>query len=429
MYFVYFYGKIDKGKTIINNKENVRVSGMFGIPNTFLNENEKYITNMSLKDFINKNKNRNSKVSGNRPDLWNEVKQLVEESEENKERLLDWVDTVTKEGIKDVHIKFVRITQEAEHIIGSSVSIDEALNSKLFNQKNRHLSGNDFTGHMELVDYKKDEKKLSLIFCKKIYVYDRKTQEHIEVYPVFVDFYIKEKILIGRAKSKAGMYPFNGKFIIDNLPERLSAEKEIMKAMDLSILYLKLDTDNSIDAVKQIKSKLFSLLDEYTHTPVEIQNLLDGQKENINNMVATIMNSTCEGGQNKEEDIRNDVSNLFEKYFSITYPDKSIFMRGKAYPLKILATDDEESKVEQTVAADEPLQTKAVFFDNKKMIQKSRLCDGLIFCYNRINTKYATEHTFRVKLYAKKATCIIKFFEYVREEDIENVLFSVINAG
>lgn len=402
---------------------------MFGIPNTFLRENEKYITNMSLKDFLSENKNRSSRLSGNRPDLWNEIKQLAEGSEEKREKLLNWVDRITKEGIKDVHIKSVIITQKTEKIIENQSSIDATLYPKLFNNQNRHLSGNIFTDKMELVDYTRNTDRVSFIFCKKIYVFDRKIDEHEEVYPIFVDFYINERILIGRAKSKSGMYPYKTPFLLEDLPKGLTAEKEIGKALTLAASYLELEQDDTVDAAKKIKNKLYNLLDEYTRTPIEIQSLLEGQKDNIENVVKTILDNTCENGQNREDDIRSDVTNLFEKYFSISYPDKSIFKRGKAYPLKILATDDEESKVEQTAAAEEPLQTKAVFYDNKKMIQKSQLCEGLLFCYNRIRSKYASEHTFKVKLSVKKATCIIKFMEYVREEDIENVLFSVINAG
>ena len=118
--------------------------------------------------------------------------------------------------------------------------------------------------------------------------------------------------------------------------------------------------------------------------------------------------------------------NLIEKYFSITYPNKEIFTTGRtAYPLRIAATDEEESKVDQRSAKEDPLQSKAVFFDNKKMIQKSQKCDGIIFMFER---KLELDKYFKVRFIIKKDYCLIKFTEYTEEVNIQNVLLLFINA-
>ena len=95
--------------------------------------------------------------------------------------------------------------------------------------------------------------------------------------------------------------------------------------------------------------------------------------------------------------------------------------------LKLNATDEEDSKVEQTAALETPLQSKAIFFDNKKMLQKSQSCDGVSFMFNRINTLYCTRQ-FKVKIVIYKDFCTLKFTEYTMEEDIIHVLFSFIGT-
>ena len=87
---------------------------------------------------------------------------------------------------------------------------------------------------------------------------------------------------------------------------------------------------------------------------------------------------------------------------------------------------------DNTAALEEPLQSKAIFFDNKKMLQKSQACDGVTFMFARINTMYCSKQ-FKVKIVVNKDYCILKFTEYTMEEDIIHVLFSLIgtarNAG
>ena len=122
----------------------------------------------------------------------------------------------------------------------------------------------------------------------------------------------------------------------------------------------------------------------------------------------------------------------FERCGFDNYAEQIFIKDREAYPLKLNATDEEDSKVEQTAALEEPLQSKAIFFDNKKMLQKSQACDGVTFMFARINTMYCSKQ-FKVKIVVNKDYCILKFTEYTMEEDIIHVLFSLIgtarNAG
>lgn len=175
------------------------------------------------------------------------------------------------------------------------------------------------------------------------------------------------------------------------------------------------------------------MLERYTQTPNEIIELINQKTAEINGIVDSVMHQICNLRRAYEDDVRSNVLNMVEKYFSISYPDKQIFIKDReAYPLKLNATDEEDSKVEQTAALEEPLQSKAIFFDNKKMLQKSQACDGVTFMFARINTMYCSKQ-FKVKIVVNKDYCILKFTEYTMEEDIIHVLFSLIgtarNAG
>lgn len=103
-----------------------------------------------------------------------------------------------------------------------------------------------------------------------------------------------------------------------------------------------------------------------------------------------------------------DVSNTVEKYLSINWKDKKVFMQDRdAYPIRISATDEEESKVEQTAALTEPLQMKAVFFDNKKMLYKSKSCDGVSFRWKRKNVVGGQNQYFSVRItISSKGECV-----------------------
>ena len=206
------------------------------------------------------------------------------------------------------------------------------------------------------------------------------------------------------------------------------AEKETAAAIKWVAEKLVLNTRKSFEAETVFKSQLYDMLEKYTKTPTEIINLMDAKKTEIDGVVETVMHQICNLRAAYREDVKSNVLNMVEKYFSISYPNKQIFIKDReAYPLKLNATDEEDSKVEQTAALEEPLQSKAIFFDNKKMLQKSRACDGVTFMFARLNTMYCSRQ-FKVKIVVNKDYCMLKFTEYTMEEDIIHVLFSLIGT-
>lgn len=170
------------------------------------------------------------------------------------------------------------------------------------------------------------------------------------------------------------------------------------------------------------------MLERYTKTPIEIIDLIDAKKTEIDAVTKAVMYQICNLREAYDEDVRSNIQNMVEKYFSISYPNKQIFIKDReAYPLRLNATDEEDSKVEQTAAMEEPLQSKAIFFDNKKMLQKNQTCDGVTFMFARLNTMYFSRQ-FKVRIVVDKDCCMLKFTEYTMEEDIVHVLFSLIGT-
>ena len=80
---------------------------MFSVPYTFANEDESYITIPALKRFAREKKNEDLKTTVDRPQLLQDIENYANQSPENETEVLDWLDQVLVEGIKDVQIKLI----------------------------------------------------------------------------------------------------------------------------------------------------------------------------------------------------------------------------------------------------------------------------------------------------------------------------------
>lgn len=230
------------------------------------------------------------------------------------------------------------------------------------------------------------------------------------------------------------MYIFNPDGFDIEEAESTTTEKEIRLVSSLvgKILQVQKESKSFISA--QLKNKIFNLLHAYSNTPTEIAKVMEEKKSEIQDIANNIQTlctvpNYCNISQSMAKDIKEDISNIIEKYLSINWKDKNIFIKDRmAYPVKLSATDEEESKVEQSAALEDPLQTKALFFDNKKMLYKSKQCDGVVFQWKRKNPENFLRDSFAVRIFVnQKGHCVFKFSEYTAKEDIENVVFSIIN--
>lgn len=404
---------------------------MFSIPYTFANEDESYITIPALKRFAREKKKEDLKTTLDRPQLLQDIENYANQSPEKEEEVLDWLDHVLIEGIKDVQIKIVDDELFTTTFLNEDEYVERIVEPLLVNADNRHLN-KGYSGELCLFRYEISNegeygRRIRLYLGRLLCTFDKKHGAATVPYPIAVDVYCDIGIIVSRAKSKSGLYKYTDEFVLEQaIPTK--SEKETATAIKWVCEKLAIGTKKSFEAETVFKSRLYCMLERYTQTPNEIVELINQKKAEIDGIVDSVMHQICNLRHGYEDDVRSNVLNMVEKYFSISYPDKRIFIKDReAYPLKLNATDEEDSKVEQTAALEEPLQSKAIFFDNKKMLQKSQACDGVTFMFARINTMYCSKQ-FKVKIVVNKDYCMLKFTEYTMEEDIIHVLFSLIGT-
>lgn len=403
---------------------------MFEIPVTFADENESYITMPALKRFAKERKRDDLKTTFDREMLIRNIQDYANQSPKNLEDVKKWIDGVLKEGIKDIQIKYLQLELIDTERLNNDDALIKILNESLINPANQHFCGNAYVKKLKLVRYELHScdygRVISIFLSKLIHTYDKKIVKQI-IYPICIDIYVDHNIILARGKSKSNMYELMESGFVFEEARTTNVEKESKEAITWVTNILSISIKPKHEVYDIFRSKLYNVLDKYTKTPIQIRELMDAKKDEIKDLTLNVMGKICNLTDKYLNDVNSDIENMIEKYFSINYPDKNIFTQDRdAYPLKIVATDEEDSKVEQTAAFEEPLQSKAVFFDNKKMMQKSKLCDGVWFRYFRQDSTYCTKQ-FNVKVLVKN-DLILKFTEFTMEEDIVHVLFSLINA-
>lgn len=397
---------------------------MFKIPASFRNDYENYLVSECLREFLLDKGVIRKYVS--RVNLIDQIEEFANESDENQEEVLNWLDEALKEGIKHVHIRKVNTNNENWEKLNKREEIPEKL---LFNPSCMHICGNDkYDENIRLVKYNKRETNrgtvLSFYFAELISIRSPKCEKTI-IYPIFADVYLRYGLITGRAKSKTSMCIYSKEQT--NIEERVTtnASKEIKRCFEFlgktfGITYKKQEDSNNY-----FKKKLYTLLKRYTQTPEIIKNKIENKNEQTNLVVDKILKEICEIDELYKDDLKADVLNLIEKYLSISFPDKNIFINGRdAYPLKIIATDEEESHLEQASGLEQPLQSKAIFFDNKKMMQKNQKCDGVVFSFEKKQKK----GRFKIEMRMEGTDCFLRSGEFIREEEFQDVLFAIIEA-
>lgn len=414
---------------------------MLNIPASFRNDNEDYITLPSIKTFMKEN-NIVYRSAETRKELLDRIIDFGNEKSENESVVLNWIDYVIQEGIRDVYIKATPLSEELDLITYNEQNLLAYLDQFVCKELSRHICANEYTDEFGLIDaYVTDSKigkKIVFVYVKNLYVHTRSQSQATTrsvIYPVIAEYYLESQWLLVKAKPKTNLYTCKGDtFVLDNA-DQTTTEKQIFEVIKLVEQILQ--SEQHFGNVNNIfKNQIFKLLDRYTNTPQEIVDIMSSKKEEILT-ISSAIKSICDIPQkchvpNKiEKDIDEDIRNIIEKYLSINWIDKEIFIKDRdAYPVKLSATDEEESKVEQTAALNEPLQTKALFFDNKKMLYKNKSCDGITFRWKRINIGAGQKERFRVRITVnQKGFCIFKFAEYTEKEDIENVIFSIIETS
>ena len=312
---------------------------MFSIPHTFANEDESYITIPALKRFAREKRNKELKTTVDRPQLMQDIESYANQSAEKEEEVLDWLDHVLTEGIKDVQIKLIDDESLMVNLLNKDEYIEQIVEPLLVDKNNRHLN-KGYTSELSLFRYeiKNDDdfgRRIRLYMGKLLCTFDKKHGSSTVPYPIAVDVYCDRGIIVSRAKSKSGLYKYSDNFVLEAAVSTKS-EKETAEAIKWVCDKLSIETKKNFAAENVFKSKLYCMLERYTQTPDEITSLIEQKKVEIDGLVDSIMHDICNLRGVYENDVRSNVLNMVEKYFSISYPDKKIFIRDReAYPLKL----------------------------------------------------------------------------------------------
>lgn len=402
------------------------------IPEFYKGKDEDYFTIPVLKKFIKDSIVPQQNFSSlNKEECWKMVECFAEESEQNKEIVLSWMDNTMGEGIQESYIYSricdpVRIAQ-----ISSELGFESFIVSNLSFKTNRHLCENHYNSDLSLVRATLEKGKndlFRLLFCKKLYYREEKksTITRSIYYPIVAEYYFKSGWLVIKAKSRSNLYEYTEKF--DDTTPPTSTKKQVESALARVEQIFNIHSDDKNKICYFLKMKVFNFLDSLVKTPLEIQEILDSlspQMDSISDNIAEL----CSVKDGKINDIKDDIKNLFEKHISINYSDIDVFKRGKvAYPIRLSATDEEETKVETTAARNEPLQTKAAFFDSKKILYTQQRCEGLTIMWKRKSKDFFSDDDIPVKIrVATSGECIISFRKYTAKEDIDDVIWTIVN--
>lgn len=397
---------------------------------SFKSSNEDYITLPVIRTFVKKYNIQCSSIH-NRNSLIEQIEIFGSQSQENKEIVLSWVDNIIAEGIKDVHLYYMQLDDSFKISILNETERNKFLKS--FNMEKPYICSNTYGKEYSFVNANYTENsygpKLKFILCRKLVTHDTKSITKTIDYPVIVEYYLKSNWLKISAKPKSNLYLYEGPdFSLENA-KKTTSDKEIKIVKGIITKNLKFKTSETRQKTLEIKNKIFNLIDKYTKTPEEIESLIRFNDDKIK-IISDELSQMCDVSESSKDDVIEDLTNLIEKYMSINWRDKDVFTKDRdAYSIKLSATDEEESKVEQTAALHDPLQTKAIFFDNKKMLYKNRMCEGVTFMWKRSLKQNFPNKYFTVIISSdKEGKCVFKFREYTTMEDIENVLFSIINS-
>lgn len=398
-------------------------------------KNDEYITIPRIKKFCKDNNLGNImfKEEGIKT-----IEKFSESSLENEHLVNEWLDEVVKEGIKYSYIKKLR-NNETSVMYKSEVFWRKFEQREFKSRNTSNINKAKFSNKIQIFNVKLSNKNsfISKInFTLGLLVYEVKKGldgglllDKI-IYPAFVELDLIHNILEVRLKSKSKIY-------------RIRKDEGAFEEK----LGNKITTDNmSIEIVKFLKDKLgfeeeelgiskkiffasyYRLLESLTTTPIEIKNKINCNINMLNKFAEKVF-IDLELNTKYIDMAKEDMNIWLEKFISLSESDKNVFMKNRdGYPIKLVATDSDDTRVEETSANREPLQTKPSFFDHKKILQREKLCDGLCLAFKREDTLYYGSQPFLVTMFYKNGFGILKFHEYVEEGDIQNVLSRVIKS-
>ena len=185
---------------------------MLTIPATYYNNNEDYITLTAIRSFMRNHPEGKFKVSLPREELLDSIIDFGNQNDSNSETVLNWIDAVLQEGIKDIYLQYAPISEEMQLLFTSKSGIENYLDAYRSKTLNHHVCMNTYGQQYTLVSalYIENSKRITFVYCRKLHVHDKKNRTTKEIdYPVIADYFLDSAWLLIRAKPRSNLYIFN----------------------------------------------------------------------------------------------------------------------------------------------------------------------------------------------------------------------------
>lgn len=397
---------------------------------SFVNNEDNYIVNPVIRKFCKEHKLISPSI---RQEGLNAINKYAGESSANNAKVNEWVNVIIKEGIKHIYLR--KFYFESEGMYNNINFWKMFINKEFQNRKMQDVNNSAYSTDIKIqkVEAVESNGLVTMIkFNLSIFLYEYTSLLSAKkiLYPIFIDLDLQNKLIIARAKSKSKLFLIKSETgsLEERFGSKTTTEKLILQSIDILKEKVGFNLELINISIDRFYKAYYKILKSLTSTPEGIKNQIEGEDNNIKNYVKDIFEHNHISSNAFFEDAVQDQKLFLEKYISISCLNRNIFTEGKqGYPIKLIATDSEFTRIEETSADKKPLQCKASFYDYKKVINRQRVCDGMYLLYNRINTMYFGKEPFIIKLQTNlKGYGFIRIEEYVEEGDIQNVLSGII---
>lgn len=402
----------------------------FAIPDTLKNEYEEYLTLLPLRKFAKTHKEAKIPLSKGRPVLIQGIEDFANTNPVNLEIVESWIDASVCCGKKDVYLK--DLTDDPIDKLRDNTYLEEKFFGKI--KTHRHISGNTYNESLAVCNYRHIDSPagtvLRIILCKMINTFDPEGYECSRLYPVIANIYIDRKIIEIRVKPKANMFLYRNlsKDNAEDVHISTTSEKVATAALESLCEWLEIKIETNVFRLNEInKRRIYHLLESCIDIPDEIETSLDSCRDEFSRILSYFMQHVKSLTDADSSAFIDDIKTVFEKYIATTRTDFSIFIQNKRmYPVRLIASDADTSKVDQTSAGKKPLQSRPIFYNNKSMIYNNKRCDGIQF-YVKKDENISTSQDYFLTVKSMKGYCNLSWNMYIDEDEVDYVLLRIID--
>ena len=188
---------------------------MLVIPGIYKDANENYITLPVINNFLSDNKISNNSTTM-RGKLLDCIENWGNESESNKETVLNWIDNIILEGIKDIHVKYYPLEQNIKTLLKDKDAALSHFRSFVGVDITPHVCTNSYSEELALVSIRwvgeGQNQKIVFTYCKKLFTSEMRngarTTKPID-YPIIAEYYIEGEYLMVIAKPRSKLYEYD----------------------------------------------------------------------------------------------------------------------------------------------------------------------------------------------------------------------------